>query len=265
MVNNSKSGIKLVVIAILLFFPMAVSAAPVLWVGDRDGQLGTVDLDTGDVAVIGQMDVPMQDIAFDPNGDLWGVSHTSLYKIDKMTAELALVGKLSETRGSSLVFDTEGILYTAYTTGLYTIDTTTGKASEVGFSGHAYRQAQDLAFIDSDLYMSARRHGEVLFRVDKTDGATTMIGGITGGGVMKGLASPNRADLYGLTYSEILIIDPENAESYVLMDYSGLGLGEGMGCAFESEAAVPLPAAVWFLGSGLLAMAGIRKRRIKKQ
>lgn len=42
------------------------SASPILWVGDSDGTLGTVDVASGTDTVVGEMPVTMIDIAFDP-------------------------------------------------------------------------------------------------------------------------------------------------------------------------------------------------------
>lgn len=106
------------------------SASPILWVGDSDGTLGTVDVASGTATVVGEMPVTMTDIAFDPSGNLWGISFNQLYRIDKTTAGVALVGNLGIS-ANSLVFGADGTLYAA-NTNLYTLNTTTGAASLVG-------------------------------------------------------------------------------------------------------------------------------------
>jgi len=70
----------------------AVQAGPFLYVHDATGNLGTVDVATGDVIVIGDMGVTLTDIAFDPNGNLFGISLFNLYQINYETAAISLVG-----------------------------------------------------------------------------------------------------------------------------------------------------------------------------
>jgi hypothetical protein len=50
------------------------TAEPILWVSDWTGNLGTIDIDSGSVTIIGDMGKAMTYIAFDPSGGLWGVS-----------------------------------------------------------------------------------------------------------------------------------------------------------------------------------------------
>src|SRR5436190_2757551 len=98
--------------ALAVTLSSGVLAAPILWVDDSDGTLGTVDVATGLATVIGQMPVVMTDIAFDPSGNLWGITFTELYRINQTTAGVTLVGSLG-TSANSLVFGADGTLYTA--------------------------------------------------------------------------------------------------------------------------------------------------------
>lgn len=96
-------------------------AAPVLWVGDSDGTLGTVAVASGTASVIGQMSQTMTDIASDPSGNLYGITYNSLYQINKTTAATTLVGSFAPSL-NSLVFGADGTLYAAGSS-LYTLNT----------------------------------------------------------------------------------------------------------------------------------------------
>lgn len=75
-------------------FNLTALAAPVLWVNDTGGNIGTVDVATGTVTVIGNTHQTLVDIAFDPDGNLYGITFTQLFQINKTTAAATLVGNL---------------------------------------------------------------------------------------------------------------------------------------------------------------------------
>ena len=130
----------------------SLNAAPVLWVGDIFGTLGTVDVATGDVTIIGKMEKTMTDIAFDPSGNLYGIDGVRLYSIDKTIAAITLIG--GPVFANSLVFGSDGTLYTA-TSSLLTVDPTTGSSTLIGSGGDPYNSSGDLAFIGGELYLSS--------------------------------------------------------------------------------------------------------------
>ena len=68
------------------------SAAPILYIDDENGVLGTVDVATGVATVIGSTGVALTDIAFAPTGELYGISFTDLYKINPNTGAAKLIG-----------------------------------------------------------------------------------------------------------------------------------------------------------------------------
>jgi hypothetical protein len=262
MLKNIVNKLSVAVLAACFFVPIVVDATPVLWSGDSSGRLGTVDVDTGDVNVIGSMGVIMTDIAFDPSGNLWGITFGSLFKINKTTAASTIVGNIG-TSANSLVFDSSGVLYTANSS-LYTVDTTTGAANLVGNGGYSYSSSGDLAFVGGDLFLSSSG-GDNLVKINTGDGSGSLIGNIGFSSVF-GLASPNGTDLFGLAGTNVLLIDSTIGSGTPILDYSGQGLGPAFGSAFVSEAVVPIPAAVWLFGSGLLALLSIRKplQKVKK-
>lgn len=197
-----------------------------LWIADSAGKLGTVDLQTGAVNVIGNMGVTMTDIAFDSRGDLYGVTFTSLYRIDKATAVATKVGDLGISSANSLAVDGAGTLYTA-TNMLYTVDASTGKASSVGNGGASYFSEGDLAFVDSHLYLTS---GSSLVELDPAKGSGTVVGSIGFSGIMA-MASDARGDLYGVSGTRVVSIDSGTGAGTALLDYAGHGLTTAWGAA----------------------------------
>ncbi len=246
------------IFATILLLP-AVNAAPVLWVGDSSGKLGTVDVATGTVNVVGNMGAVMTDIAFDSSGNLWGITFGSLYSIDKATAASTYVGKLG-TSLNSLVFGAGGTLYAANNS-LYTINTTTGTATNLGSGGDSYSSSGDLAFIGGELFLSSTFGGDSLVKLDTATGAGTTIGVINALFVY-GLASPDGNNLYGLAGTSIYSVNSTTGAGTLIRNYSGNGLGSAYGSAFISEAtpAVPVPAALFMFAPALLGFFGLRRR-----
>lgn len=248
---------------IAALFSQSTFAGPILWVGDSGGRLGTVDVATGHATVIGVMAEVMTDIAFDPSGNLYGITFDSLYSIDSSTGSSTLIGSLGASL-NSLVFGADGTLYAANTS-LFTINTSTGAATLVGTGGDPYGSSGDLAFIDGELYLSSGDLGsDNLVKLDTTTGAGTLVGSI-GAPIVFGLATDNNIDLYGLTGTEVLSIDPLTGAGNFLVDYSGQGLGVAYGSAFYSESgAVPEPGTCVLLLTGLAALVAKRRAQSRR-
>jgi len=239
----------------ILLFCSSAFAGPLLWVGDSDGTLGTVDVATGNATVIGQMGVTMTDIAFDPSGNLWGITFGQLYQINSTTAAITLVGNLG-TSLNSLVFGADGTLYGANSS-LFSINTSTGVASAIG-GGGGYSSSGDLAFIGGNLYLSSSGATDNLFMLNTTTGVGTLVGSI-GYGAVYGLATDNNIDLYGITGTNVISINTVTGVGSLLVNYAGTDLGVAYGSAFYSESGgetpVPAPAGVLLFGLGLVALS----------
>ena len=254
---------KLFILNLLLLINMFLGmgssafAGTMVWVSDSNAVLGTVDVNTGNVNVIGNMGVPMVDIAFDPNGNLYGVSGGNLYRIDPSTAATTLIGG-GGIPGDSLAFDSGGILYTA-TSSLYTVDVSTGATSLVGNGGDIYNSSGDLAFISDNLYLSSSTaSGDTLVRIDRTTGDGTLIGDI-GIGVVWGLATDNYIDLYGVAGTSIFSISTVTGASGPIVEFGGQGIGMVFGATAR---VVPIPPAIVFFFSGALCLMGFLRKSI---
>ncbi|MCG8671833.1 MAG: hypothetical protein MI867_20685 [Pseudomonadales bacterium] len=210
-----------------------------LWLADNTGNLGYVNVDTGEVTVVGAMGVTMTDIAFDPDGNLYGITFSDLYSIDKDTGVATLIGPHNNDSGAknSLVFDADGVLYAAWDA-LYTIDTATGLSNLIGNGGTVYVSSGDLAFHKGELYLSSNDSGngvDELVSLDVATGGATEIGELGESSTLYGLSS-NKNSLYGVQGTTVFTIDTATAEKTEVVNYADNGLSVAWGSAFESEA-----------------------------
>lgn len=222
----------------MLSAPAAV-ARPELWVHDSAGLLATVDVPTGSVTLIGDMGVVMTDVAFAPDGRLFGISFTALYEIDPVTAIASLIGNHGINNGNALVFAADGTLYAAsgVLTALYELDPTTGAATVVGNLGAS--SGGDLAFAEGGFYM-ATGAGQ-LVSIDLGPPATGTVVGSSGFSNVFGLATADDGVLYGVAGTSVFSVDTATGAGTLVSDYGGQGLGASYGSSFRSEALQSCP------------------------
>jgi hypothetical protein len=240
-------------------------ADPILWVDDANGIIGKVDAPTGAVTIVGNSGVILTDIAFDPTGNLYGISFTDLYRINTATGAATLIAPHGVPGGNALVFRKDGTLFSSgfASTDLFTINPATGATADVGNVGIA--SAGDLAFANGHLYLTAINND--LIRIDLTganvSGFTDV--GPVGFSNVFGLASPDNIHLYGVAGTKVLSIDPNTGQGTVVSDYSGQGLANANGSAFFAEAGAVAPEpsrlVMFVLGTASLAIFRRCRRR----
>ena len=181
----------------------------------------------------------MTDIAFDPEGNLYGITFTDLYSIDKETGVATLIGNHQNDSGAknALVFSKDGTLYSAWDA-LYTIDPATGMSTLIGNAGDVYRSSGDLAFFKDELYMSSHDEvngGDELLVMSTLDGSALGVGSLGEEATFYGL-SANKNTLYTVQGTTIYSVDPETGVLTEEASFADQGLGAGYGSAFETEA-----------------------------
>lgn len=243
-----------------------VKAEPLLFIHDGSFNLGTVDVATGAVSIIGNMGVQMTDIAFDPDGNLFGVSFSDVYSINKNTAQVSLIGAHGIAGGNALLFGSDGTLYAAGadTTNLFTVNPNTGE-SAVEFD-MGFQSAGDLAFNSGRFFLAARLAGDdALVEIDLGVPSATSIGSF-GFDTVFGLATGSDGVLYALSGTNVLTVDIGTGAATVHQSFGGQGMSESFGSSFFTEAGateseVPEPATLALVGLSALAMGyGVRRR-----
>jgi len=240
----------------------AATAAPVMHVHDSFGNLGTVDVATGTVTVIGNMGVVMTDIGFDPAGNLYGLSFTGFYAINPTTAAATFIGNHGVPGANALVFATDGTAYAAgvSSTQLYTINPVTGAGTSLGTMGFA--SGGDLAFFGGDLYLADSLSR--LVKIDLANLANTAVVGSFGVSGVFGLATGNDNTLYAVAGTTIYTVDVTTGAATNPVNFGGQGLGQAFGQSFFTEARatpVPEPFALGLFGVGLAALGLAAGRR----
>ena len=242
-------------------------AVPVMHVDDSAGNLGTVDVATGNATVIGNMGVTMTDIAFSPSGQLFGLTFTGFYSINPTTAAATFIGNHSVPGGNALVFAADGTLYAAgfQSTSLFTINPATGAGTSLGSISVA--SGGDLAFNGGNLFLATLTNQ--LFLINLANLATSTAVGPFGVGSVFGLATGDDGVLYAVAGTQVFTVNTATGAATNPINYGLQGLGSANGQSFFTEAGapapnpVPEPTTLFLLGSTLTGMglAAWRRRR----
>lgn len=205
----------------------ALAADDVVVYAHTAGTLYQLDPRSFRVTRIGDFDFPpgsaeaMTDLAVTAEGDLWGVTFTSLYRIDRETARVTMVAPLGAGLAgyNALTFIPRGILgsrevlVAATSAGEYfQLDQSTGAPSRLGSYGALLGSSGDLVSVAGDgptagTFATVTSGGrEQLARIDPRSGRATVIGP-TGTSGTYGLGYW-RARLYGFnTAGQVVTID----------------------------------------------------------
>ncbi len=177
------------------------------------------------------------DIAVTPNGNLYGISFTSLYSISKSTGKATFIASVPGSGNNGLTFLADGSLLAADSSGdVKKISPQSGAVSAVGNFGNGLSSSGDMvAVADGTMYgVSTTSSGggdastnNILMRVDTATGTATVVGPI-GFGDVWGLAYV-KAQVIGFTTSgQILKIDPQTGKGTLLATRAVAFWGAGM-------------------------------------
>jgi hypothetical protein len=208
----------------------ASASGPLVYLCDSAGGLGTLDLTTKAVHVIGSLGVVLTDIAFAPNGTLYGISFTDFYKVSTTTGKATRVGSLGVGGMNALAFSKSGQVTAASNsrTGFFRINITTGQASFAGSDG-GFLSAGDLSYSGSHLYFSTSSGQLVDFNLS-THTRQAHLDHISN---LFGLAVTAPGQLYGFANDALYKLNPSTGTGTVIADFGGHGLGQVFGAAFK--------------------------------
>lgn len=229
-------------LAVAVAGAMFGSAAPAwgatVFILSGTGELGQVDVATG-VVLSSPIDADisgLQDIAFSPDGVLYGITFTRLMRIDQRTGITTEVGPHGISNGNAIVFGSDGTLFATggNETDLFRLNRYSGEATRLGSIGIESEKGA-LAFMGDSLYVGSSN--DVLYRIDLSVGTWgTRIGSI-GWSDVRGLCS-DAGRLYAISSTTIIELNPATGRGTEVSNYSGWGLGSGFGSSFINEAVV---------------------------
>ncbi|HTV49434.1 MAG TPA: PEP-CTERM sorting domain-containing protein [Phycisphaerae bacterium] len=254
-----------------------------LYVCDSNGELATVNADTGavtDIGVtkLGNSTVVLTDIAMNSSGALYGITDTNLYTVSTSTAALTHIGSFGSGIDSlnALVFSSTGTLYSASgsNSNIYTINTSTGAATALsGTTGSGVDSAGDLAFnpdVGGDLYESDTKGDLVKITLPPPSVSGTVIGSfdISNEDDMDGMATGTDGLLYGVAGTDIYSINVDTGKAtYVSMfddseHYfcSNGAIANGATAPLPAQP-VPEPATLGLMSVGGLLLLGKRRKK----
>ena len=260
----TKSAYVAVLMVLLTSKAFATPSSP-LYIDDSSGNIGTVDLSTDTVHVLGNSGQALTDIGFTSNGNLYGTSFDSLYSINKTNGAATLLSSYGGVGGGGMN------ALVGNGTGLYAASTATNGLYSVGvapFSIFAFAgstggpSAGDLAFASSGGSLYETQSNGNLAKLTLSGGTVnSVIIGNTSLNDVFGLATGDDGTTYAVAGTVIYKVNLSTAALTPLFDYSGKGLGDANGTAFISEAlpvVVPEPGSLVMLFSSLLGLSLFR-------
>ena len=222
----------------------SVTAGPIIYVTDTSGRLATVTLGTFAVHIIGSEGVVLTDIGFSPDGQLYGVSFTSFYKVSRTTGKATYIGKLGISDANALVFNGQGVGYTegVDSAELYTINTKTGHVSAVG-STKPFKSAGDLTFYNGGLVLAGYYQSSLGSTTPDTLALLNpKTGAVLGYSELKlanlfGIVCTGKDVLYGFSGTSVYQLFPSQSNiskrAVLLKNLSGKGLANIYGAAYD--------------------------------
>jgi len=193
--------------------------------------LYTVDPSSYDLTTVGDfggMD-DMTDLAVTPDGNVYTISRTSLYKVDTNTGAATQLFAGIASSNVALTFRDDGTLVAADQAGaVRIIDPSSGNVTELGTYGTGYDTAGDLvAIADGTMYgvstkaPSLGSNTNILIKVNTATAKATSVGKIGYTGVY-GVAYAGGRVLAFTSTGQIIRIDPSTGIGTLVKTHSGL-------------------------------------------
>lgn len=262
---------SLVCAALLLALAASVRSAQAtpIYIESGGTTLYEVDSNTGASTLVGAygvVGVLAQD--FSPDGTLYaifraGSTSAQLATVNTQTGHATPIGSAAGVPLQAMAFAPDGTLYAgSFTTNnLYTINLATGAPTLVGSLG--FNWIMDMAWdpANSTMYAIAASPtcgGSSLYSVNLGSGAGTLVTPVPSDNCLMALTVDSANRLLATDFmsaSPLFQLDPATGD---LTNLGNTGLGGTMGAA---TAPIPEPTSIFLLGSGLIGLAGIVRRK----
>jgi hypothetical protein len=257
------SGLALTLLA---FASLSASAQNLLYITDINGKVGTVNLTTDSVTVLGSSGVVLHDIGFTSNGSLYAATSTSLYSMNSTNGSTTLIGSFGGAGNNlinGLVGDGSELIATSYSTNkLYAVDVS--PLSTTAFSGTLNGVSNgDATFGANGALYDILTNGDLDKTTISGTTITSTIIGATGDKSVSGMATSSTGQVFAISGTEIYTVDLNTAALTPFLNYAGHGLSTVTGAAIASSGmlVVPEPGNVALLLAGVAGLALYHKRR----
>ena len=243
----------------------SVNAGTLYAINNTTDHLTAIDTNTLIITDVGALgtDALFAGAAYNPFTEtmymIGGRGNNNLYTIDTNTGASSLVGShgVNDLFGLAYDWNTSTLYGSQFSGGLgfYSLDVSTGSASLIS---NLAIQIGGLAYNSTiDEIVGINDGPGNLYTIDRTTGALTLLGG-DGSVNDSGLTYDSDLNLYwDIDFSgNLFSYDPDTLTRTVHL--TGLGNFDGLTYA---TSIVPVPAAVWLFGSGLIGLIGIARRK----
>jgi len=154
-------------LAAVCIFLANVLSGQVIYISSSGNAIYRLNLDDCSYSFVSQVDRQIYDIAFHPDGSLYGISgNGNFFSIDILTGTSTLLHDFGGQTFNSLTIDADGLVYTIGNDGeLWSYDLSTGTAIFLGDIG--YNATGDLTFYKGEFYVAAT--GDRIVRINLND------------------------------------------------------------------------------------------------
>lgn len=229
LLSEPRRFLKVLITVTTLASAGVAQSAPVFVVSDTANNLLRVDMTSGAASVIGNTGSvgPFTDLAVSPTGTLWGITFSTLYRINPNTAALTLVGDHGVSAANALAFSSDGTLYMAAGSSaiLYTVNTSNGVAAALPGSMGTNSDG-DLAFHNGQLYLAGTNGQLVRITLGTTVAGTNV--GPFGVPDVYGLTSDSVGRLIAVSGRTFYQTNTSTGALTPLFSYSGFGIALGI-------------------------------------
>lgn len=171
------------------------------------------------VREVGETSAMFSDIAFGPNGKLYGITFSGLYEIDPSNASTQYIGSLGVSGANALEVDSAGNAYLASANNgnLYSLDLSTGDTKKIGTYSDNAESEGDLSLFDGKLYLTTNNN--CIVQIDPETGVeiSSVLISVSD---MYGLEQLG-STLYGFARSTFYSVDPDTGRLTIMQNVSG--------------------------------------------